>query len=256
MYAIAIDNHVSKKTDLRTVTDGAPPPEVPSPLGFGESLVEGVVKINVLVGGAVSIILAIIVDKFVAGMVSAFLATLVGALLLWINSIVFVAFMSSRKETRRFHEIALSERIRWQQERKTLEDDHGKPVVNAAVQPYSPYLTAKCIFIVRWPAKSALPMGAQVTISTAESTHERPLGNGLVRAPQHDGLTVVTLDWAHDGVENIVNRLLDPGTRAEAIACIRIGPGYDLQGLSSISTFGSSTSRATGPEKVSSEGAP
>ena len=130
-------------------------------------------------------------------------------------------------------------------ERDFHEKHRAPPVVDSAERPYSPYQNAKCVFIVRSQSwLTALPVTAPVSISTAEATHERPLGVGSVRPPQIDGKSVVTLDTVYEDADKFIKALLDESTRKDSVAKVRIGPAYNLQGAQPPQTTGNCRERA------------
>ena len=136
------------------------------PPGMGSLLGDGFLKVNAALGGGISVVVTILVAVYLPGHpVPLWLLALVGFLLLWVISAVLLALKASTDMAR------------------TLYNEKGGAFVEKATTPFSPYDTAKCIFIVRFTGTAALPMGASVIISTAEDKHERPLGTGLVRRP-------------------------------------------------------------------------
>ena len=198
------------------------------PRGIGELFLEGTTKINAALGGVASIVVGILVAQFLPGeRIELWPVAVGGVVVLWLGSALLSALLVAVKESRRLHGFAIGVQERLEQER----NDKTRPIVEAAVAPFSPYETSTCVFIVRWSAATTLPMGAQVTISTAEATHERPLGGGIVRPPQQDGKAVVTLDTPNPDAKKFVDALLDPVHHEAAVAKIRIGPGFDLQNL-------------------------
>lgn len=250
---------MSKYNSLNSV----PLAPIRSARDVGELIFEGVTKLNAVLGGGVALVASILIATFLPGSTAPlWIVSIVVLLLLWFCIACLVAVQAAVKNARDIHDVALQERARFEQERmdhvkdlEELEKERGVPAVEAAVKPFSPYQRARCIFIVRWPAMSALPMGAQVTISTAEATHERPLGGGFVRPPQQDGKSVVTLDYVHSDADSLVEALLDVRTHDEAVRKVRIGPGYDLQNLHPASGMSSSSGgTVVQPDAMASSG--
>lgn len=214
-------------------------PPIPPPRGFGGWLLDGWNKANLILGGGVGLGVSILTATHLPGKaVDLWLLVFVGFLLLWCSLALLAAMTAGRNDVTKFHSLSIQERARYEQERlarardkEFYEREAGRAVVVAAVKPYSPYERSQCVFIVRWPAISALPMGAPVIISTALPTHERPLGGGVVRPPQQDGKAVITLDSLHPDAEQFVKQLLEAPTNIDAVKQVRIGPGYNLQDL-------------------------
>lgn len=179
------------------------------------SLVWGAtVKVNAALGGGISIVVGILTARYLPGHpVELWLFALVVMLLIWLVWVLLSALSAAVGHIER------------------LQADQGGAIVDAAVKPFSPYENSKCVFIVRFTGAVSLPMGAPVTISTAEAKHEHPLGTGFVRPPQQDGRSVVTLDAVNKDAAQFIAALLDEHQHDKAIAKIRIGPGYDLQNL-------------------------
>ncbi len=218
-----------------TIDANDPPPPIREARGVGSLLLEGLLKINALSGGGIAIIATILVGLVLPGeKIPVWAAMIIGGLIAWFAFVFLVAVVASVKDARELRSIAVQERERYKQEleaRRSEQAKRAQPVVVAAVRAYSPYRNARCVLIVDWPSGSALPMGARVIISTQLSTHEQPLGEGLVRPSQQDGKSVVTLDTAHDDTEQYLKHLLDQSTSEDAVKKIRIGPGYDLQNI-------------------------
>jgi hypothetical protein len=221
--------------DEATARKFEPLPPIPEPPEAYTHIYLGLRQANSLLGGGIAIIASVLIAVFLPGVDIALWKAAVGFVVMaWLVLGLLWAVTESVKSAKEVHQCASVERKRFENEATEREKDRqerSKPVVEAVVKPYSPYKSSVCVFIVRWPSLSVLPMGAYVTISHAEATHERPLGGGLVRPPQQDGKSVVTLDTIHDDAQPIIQGLLDGGTSEDAVKRIRIGPGFDLQKL-------------------------
>jgi len=223
-------------------------PAIPTPRPVGEHLIAGTSRMNAASGGGVAIIASVLIAAFLPGTaLPLWVTALGGLLLLGILLAVLAALASAVAESRLLHGLAQEERKRFEQERadrleerQRLAEERAKPVVEAVIEPFYPYSKARCVLIVNWPQATALPMGATVLISTAEETHERPLGTGCVRPQQDNGRHVVTLDAPGPDSEVYIKALLAEGTRVACAARLRIGPAYDLQSLSERSSSASS----------------
>lgn len=186
----------------------------PEPKGYGRLLGDALATTNSWLGGGVGVGLGILTGAFLPGhSVPLWVFAFVVFILVWILFSLLAALRVSADEA------------------KNLYAQRGGAIVVAAVAPFSPYGTSKCVFIVQLTGSGSLPMGARVIISTAESNHERPLGTGLVRPAQQDGKSVVTLDEPNDDAAPLLEALLDPRHHDVAISKLRIGPAYDLQNL-------------------------
>lgn len=151
-------------------------------------------------------------------------ATLLSAMLM----IAIYALMESVQNASELRELLIREQL----DRSKDAEENARSrtaVVVAAEQPFAPFQSAKCVFIVDWSAQIALRPGTQVTIAIADKTHERPLGGGIVRPSQHDGKSVVTLDTPYEGTDQFILSILNKTSHPQTLSNIRIGPAIDLQ---------------------------
>jgi hypothetical protein len=164
-------------------------------------------RVNVGVGGGISMIVAVLIWKFLPDRpVPLWLIALVGLPTL----MVLVSLVMGLREAA--HMVA------------------EKPQSNivAVVPPCAPFARSQCILIVEWSTSAALAVGSGVTISLAEQHHERALGIGTVRQVQANGKAQVTIDTVYAGSEETLRRLLEP-SGAELVKNLRLGAQVQLQ---------------------------
>jgi DNA gyrase/topoisomerase IV subunit A len=241
---------------------------------------------SILGGGGVAVIVSVLIAKFLPGTTfPLWIAALGGFLSLWLCASFLTAVKYSADDARQLRSDAQTERARYEkehheherdllqerheherkldkehhehekerdkleQELRELKKDRGPVTVEAAVRPFTPYQTARCVFIARWPGVP-LPLASRVIIAVAEATHERQLGGGFMRPPQLDGKSVITLDELHPDADAILEALLDSRTHDETVKRVRIGPGFDLQNINTASS-NTSSNAPTGVNKAS-----
>jgi hypothetical protein len=167
-------------------------------------------RVNLALGGGLSVVAAILVWHFVpAYPVPLWLVALVGLPL----GMTLTSFALALR-----HAVFLV---------------HQKPTTSIVdtVEPYAPYSPCIGILIVRWSSSAALPVGSNVTISIAEQYHERPIGIGTVRSVQVNGNAVITLDFSYGGTSHYTDSLFDGNKKGELIPKVRIGSQVSFQNL-------------------------
>ena len=193
-------------------------PQVPTPLSAKQLLLKGVAVVNVATGGSLSIIASVLIAVYLPGSkFPLWLAAIMGLLGCWFTVAALYALSQSVQQARDIREL--------------YDSQQPKTAVVSAVPPFYPYGACRCILVVEWSPAAELPVGTPVTISTAETSHELPLGNGTVRPKQQDGKAVISLDRHYAGVEKYISALLDATTSNGAVQKLRIGPAITLLGV-------------------------
>lgn len=192
--------------------------QVPTPVGSTQLLLKGVTTVNAATGGGISIIASVLIAKFLPG----------STIPLWVAVLVSLIGISFTLATL----VALTQSVQQAKAIRTaFENQQPRTIVVSVVPPYYPYGACRCLLIVEWSRTAEIAVGSLVTVSTAEMTHELPLGTGTVRPKQQDGKAIVSLDQHYPGVEKYISAILDETTRGAAVQKLRIGPAFTLQGI-------------------------